>query len=393
MTAALGDRSLLPDLEVPLYLDHAAVGPTPAPALAAGIAAMQSIGRLGTGALPGLMETTEAARQAVGALMGARGADVALLGNTSAGVIAVAWGLDWAAGDRILLFEGEFPANVSPWLRAAEHFGLEVRWARAGDFAGEPQEALLGLERELIRGLRLVAVSAVQFQTGLAMPLGALGALCRKHGAELFVDGIQALGARPLDVGAMGIDYLAAGGHKWLMATPGIGALWARDWGRLEPRLSSWLSHEEPLRFLGGVPGRLNYDQPLALGPARVEGGLWNAAGQAVLAASCGLLAEVGLESIAQHVDVYLDLLEAGLLARGFGSARTTTAEGRSSLLSVVVPKDVAVIPLADALRARGLALSTPDGWLRFAPHWPNGLREVPMVLEAVDAALEEVRG
>ncbi len=392
MTPRLGDRSLLPDLEVPLYLDHAAIGPTPAPVLAAGRAALERIARRGTAAIPELLPVTEAARDAAGALMGARGQDLALLGNTSQGVIAVAWCLDWRAGDRVLLFEGEFPANVTPWQRAAEHFGLELRWVPCSSFAVDPGRGLAAVEAELVRGLRLVAVSAVQFQTGLRMPLGELGALCRRHGAQLFVDGIQALGALPLDVHALGIDYLASGGHKWLMATMGTGVLWARDWGQLRPRLSSWLSHRDPLRFLGGVAGRLSYDQPLETGPAMLEAGVWNAVGHAMLGSACGLLRALGPEAIERHIGAWIGALEQGLTARGFTSARAAFPEGRSSILALAPPDDIDVPSLAGALRERGLALSTPDGWLRIAPHWPNALDEVPLVLAAVDEALAALR-
>ena len=63
------------------------------------------------------------------------------------------------------------------------------------------------------RGVRLRAVSAVQFQTGYAMPIRDLGALCRRHGCELFVDGIQAVGVMPFDCTDLGVDYLAVGCH------------------------------------------------------------------------------------------------------------------------------------------------------------------------------------
>lgn len=386
MKARLGDRSLFPTLQAPLYLDHAAVGPPPAPAVEAAKAVIDAFAAQGTAAIGDLIPIQEAARAGCAALIGAEAADVALLGNTSAGVSAVAWGLDWRPGDRILLFGGEFPANVTPWQRAAEQFELELAWVPCSAFLPSPGPGLDAVEAELKRGLRLVAVSAVQFQTGLRMPLGALAALCHDHGAELFVDGIQAVGSMVLDAPALGIDYLAAGGHKWMHSTFGTGMLWARDWARLQPRLSSWLSHRDPLRFLMEGAGRLNYDQPIDPGPATVEGGVWNGTGQAALAASTAILNTLGLPAIEAHLRTYLDRLEEGLQARGFVSLRSPERSGQSVLLCVAPP--VPLLPLAEALRARGLAISTPDGHLRFAPHWPNGHDEVPRILAAVDAAL-----
>src|SRR5699024_5338312 len=146
--------------------------------------------------------------------------------NTSAGVLAIAQGLDWHRGDRIVLFDGEFPTNVTPWQQAARRHDLELVWLRAEDFRADRAAALERFERELERGVRLVALSAVQFTTGQRMPLEAMGALCRAHGTEFFVDAIQAVGIVPLDVEAMHVDYLASGSHKWLMAPEGIGFLY-----------------------------------------------------------------------------------------------------------------------------------------------------------------------
>src|SRR6185369_9998242 len=110
---------------------------------------------------------------------------------------------------------------------------------------------------ELLRGARLVAISAVEFQSGLRTPFAELAALCHAHGAELSVDAVQACGAVPIDVGAMGIDYLACGSHKWMMGLPGAGFLYAAP-GRVEalrPHVAGWLSHEDGLDFLFRGPG------------------------------------------------------------------------------------------------------------------------------------------
>ena len=94
---------------------------------------------------------------------------------------------------------------------------------------------------------------------------------------------------------------------------------------------------------------------------------------------------------ISAHVQGYHDALEPGLVERGFVSERA--ADGRrSGILSLRPPEDVDVIALAAHLGARRVAVTTPDGRLRFAPHWPNDLAEVPEVLDALDDALAELR-
>jgi selenocysteine lyase/cysteine desulfurase len=313
--------------------------------------------------------------------------------NTTQGVIDVAFGLPWRKGDRVVLFDGEFPANVTPWQQAAEEFGLELCWSPLDGFHRSVDEGLAALERDLRRGGRLVAVSAVQYKTGLRMPLAEMAALCHKYGAEIFVDAIQALGATPVDV-SWGIDYLSSGSHKHLMGAEGTGFLYVaeRCAATMKPRLAGWLGHEDPIAFLVSDEPRLRYDNPLKRGAPALETGTSNVIGLAALGASLELLGQLGVPAIHQHVDAYLEALEAGLLARGFQSHRATAPALRSTLLGVTVPADVRLSKLAAALRDRGVIVNTPDGLMRLAPHWPNAHDEIPRVLDAVDQSLAELR-
>jgi hypothetical protein len=77
----------------------------------------------------------------------------------------------------------------------------------------------------------------------------------------------------------------------------------------------------------------------------------------------------------------YLDALELGLRACGLSPIRACYQEGRSGIVSLPVDEPASVAELAAALRQRGVFASTPDGLLRFAPHFPNALDEVPEVL------------
>jgi acetylornithine/succinyldiaminopimelate/putrescine aminotransferase len=114
--------------------------------------------------------------------------------------------------------------------------------------------------------------------------------------------------------------------------------------------------------------------------------------GLAALGASIELLSQLGAPAIHAHVGTYIDLLEAGLSERGFRSHRAKATALRSTLLGVTVPEDVKLSKLGAALRHRGVVCNTPDGLMRFAPHWPNAHDEVPEVLASMDEALAELR-
>jgi selenocysteine lyase/cysteine desulfurase len=226
------------------------------------------------------------------------------------------------------------------------------------------------------------------------MPLAEMADLCHRYGAEIFVDAIQALGATPLDV-SWGIDYLSSGSHKHLMGAEGAGFLYVaeRCASTLKPRLAGWLGHEDPAAFLMGDEPRLSYDNPLKSGAQALEIGTSNVIGLAALGASIELLGQLGVPAIYAHVDGYLDQLEVGLVERGFQSHRAKVPALRSTLLSVTVPDDVRLSKLGAGLRHRGVVCNTPDGLMRFAPHWPNAHDEVPEVLAVFDQVLADLRG
>ena len=387
--AELGSRALFPKLSARVYAAHAAISPHSLAVREAILAVTDDYAEHGVGAVGGWFQAREGLRQRLATLLGAEADEVAFVRNTTEGVVAIAMGLPWRRDDRVVLYTGEFPTNVTPWLSAAEAHGLVPVFLPSSDFT-DTTRALERLEDTLREGARLVAVSAVSFQTGRRVPLKAMSDLCHAHGAVLFVDAIQALGAVPINVHDSGIDFLAAGGHKWLMGPEGTGVLYAaRDQAaQLVPRVAGWLSHEEPLDFLFGGEGLLRYDKPLKRDISFVEAGVPNALGFAALDASVSLLLQLGVETIHQHINQWNDALEVGLIERGFESLRASDADARSGILSVIAPDPGATVGVHDALNAHGISCNVPDGKLRFAPHWPNRVDEVPVVLEAIDALM-----
>lgn len=380
MEARIGSRALFPQLRARSYLNHAAISPLSSIVVNRISRVLSQYAADGLGAFFAGLETRETLRARLGRLIGAAGEEIGFTQNTTAGVSAIANMIPWSRGDRVVLFEGEFPANVTPWQRAAQSYGLEIEWASLAPFARSWEEGLASIE-PLVERARLVAVSFVQFQTGLRMPIDAIGELAHRLGAELFVDAIQGLGAVPLSVEH--VDYLACGGHKWLMGPEGAGFIYvdARRAPTLVPRLAGWLSHEDALVFLG-KPDELRYDRAIREEASIVEQGAQSSLGLAGLDASTELIEQLGVEAIFDHLQAFHDRLEPELVERGFVSKRV--AHARSGSLSVVPPSTRTMSEWSAHLAAEGVAVSTPDGHLRFAPHWPNGCSEVDSIVEAL---------
>ncbi len=393
LTPRCGDRSLFPRLGAKAYLAHAAITPPAAPVLEAVRRTLDEFAELGSAAFPRLAERRERLRDKLATLLGARPHDLALLGGTTSALVSLALSIPWKAGDRIVLFQGEFPANITPWRQAAKLYRLDARFLPLAGALLDTGGLLERLEQQLKQGARLVATSAVQFQTGLRMPLAEMAELCHRHGAELAVDAIQAAGVMPLDVGALGLDYVAGGAHKWLMGIEGAGYLYVRPErvAALKPVTAGWLSHENPLAFLVEGAGLLDYESPLKRTAEVFEAGSSSVASFAALDAALDMLLSLGTHTIFQHVSNYLDALTAGFEQRGLSHTRASTQAGRSAIVSIQPPSGVPMRQLAKSLGERGVTCSTPDGYLRFAPHFPNPLREVDSVLEVLDECLERL--
>lgn len=383
----LGSRELFPHLVPVAYCNHAAISP-PSVAVENAIAlASRHYATEGLGAFFPWQAQREDLRGKLGTLLNAATDDLALTSGTTSGITDIALSIPWKSGDKVLLFEGEFPTNITPWQSAARLFQLELCWLAASDF--DNGLGLEKLETLLQTGVRLVAVSAVQFQSGLRMPLREMGALCRQYGAELFVDAIQALGIVPIDVEAYQIDYLSAGAHKWLMGVEGAGVLYIRNKAcrQLVPVSAGWLSHQHGEDFLRLGTGHLRYDRPFVEGARVFEGSARNVLGFAALEASLTLLLNVGVANIYSHVQTYHDALEPLLVARGLRSLRSANKERRSGILSFrSTPARHDILQLHRHLWSCGISCSTPDGALRFAPHWPNSAAEIPAIIESIDS-------
>lgn len=391
----IGDRSLFPELQGDAFLSHAAVSPLSAPVVEAINDAMRDFARHGVAAVRPWVAQRDRLRGKLATLINASAEEIGFVPSTSQGVIAVARSIDFVEGDRILLFRGEFPTNITPWQQIAEERGCEIVWLDTSDVLLSQDPDLSALRAILEQGIKLVAISAVQFQTGWRMPLEEIGALCREHDARLFVDAIQAVGGVPFDVEACNIDFLASGSHKWLMGPEGAGFVYIRQerFEELTPRHASWLSHEDALLFLFEGPGELRYDRPIRKQANFVEMSAANTLGYAGLEASVDMILELGVEEIFAHVSAYLDVLEDRICEElSLISARSRHEAHRSGILSFEIPPEIANKELGDTLVKRGIVASTPDGLLRFAPHWPNDAeREHDAILSTLKEVLAEL--
>ncbi|MDQ7910428.1 aminotransferase class V-fold PLP-dependent enzyme [Phytohabitans sp. ZYX-F-186] len=240
----------------------------------------------------------ERARQAVGDFAGARAGDaVVFTRNTTDALNLLARALP--PGTTTVVFDGEHHANLLPWPDP-------VRLPAPPD----PDAAADLLDRALagIAGPAVLAVTGASNVTGELWPVRRLADVARGYGARVVVDAAQLAPHRPVDMDALGADYLAFSGHK-LYAPFGAGVLVGR---------ADWLDAAEPYLRGGGASAAVGDragDVTWATGPARHEGGTPNLLGAASLAAVCEAIADADREALHAHERELLERLLAGLAA------------------------------------------------------------------------------
>ena len=208
----------------------------------------------------------------------------------SLNLVAHSWGrANLRAGDAILLTEMEHHANIVPWMLLSEEIGgLELRYI---PIDGEGRLALDDLDA-LVDGVKLVGISAMSNVLGTIPPVARVAEAAHRAGAVVVVDGAQLVPHAPVDVSALGADFLAFSAHK-TMGPTGIGVLWGR---------AALLDTMGP--FLGG--GGMILDVKLdsfraAPPPARFEAGTPPIAEAVGLTAAIEYLNDIGMDRIRAH--------------------------------------------------------------------------------------------
>jgi len=343
-----------------LYLNHAAVSPWPRRAAEAVTRFAQENVRLGARGYPTWLEVEQRLRERLQRLLNAPAAsDIALVKNTSEALSFVAFGLSWAPGDQIVISDEEFPSNRIVWEALAPK-GVEViKVSLAGD---DPEAALLDACGPRTR---LMAISAVQYASGLKMDLVRLGHGCKAKGVLFCVDAIQQLGAAPFDVRACECDFAMADGHKWMMGPEGLGVFYCR--AELRPTLQLQEYGWHMLEHMGDYT-RDTWEP--ATSARRFECGSPNILGTMALEASLGLLEEVGMEQVAQTIEGHIVALTSGIERIPGARIHSPLApQRRSGILSFSVDgKDS--LALHKELMAEGVVCIPRGKGVRFSPHF-----------------------
>ncbi len=289
-----------------VYLDNACMTAKPQPVLDAMTAYYTDFpGCHGRAAHEFARRTTdayEAARASVARFIGARSPrQVVFTKNTTESINIVAQGTSWREGDVVLTSDMEHNSNLLPWYRAAKASSGTVRHYRLAEDSSFDADAF---DAALTDEVRLVAVFHTSNVTGVSMPLQHIVQRAHSVGARVLLDASQGLATDPVDVAALGVDYLVLSMHK-LLGPTGVGVLYG-TWEALEALT--------PLLYGGEMISDVRYaDFQMAPIPDRFEAGLQNYAGIIGAGRAADYLREIPAAEAGAHLAQLNEVASDGL--------------------------------------------------------------------------------
>ena len=368
-------RSLFPHTENQIYLNHAAIAPMNLRAQSAILEFSEKRLDKHIEFWPEALEKKAHFTELISRMINAPKENIALTPNTSAGLNILANGLVWKKGDRILLNDFEFPSNVIPFLNL-QRFGVEIDYVKHRDGT----ISLNDMVKNIHPRTRLLSISFVEFLNGFRNDLKSIGNICRDHNIIFSVDAIQGLGALQLDVQACGIDFLASGGHKWLMWPAGLGFAYIspRIFDTIHPAQAGWLSLETPFDFF-------NYSQPFSATAQRFEPGVFSTISIMAAMATLEMMFEIGLNHIEKKILTNTQFLLSKVRDMGLQLFTDPTPEHLSGIITFYHSRSE---ELFEYLKENKVTVSLREGKIRVSPHFyhePSDLEEFFKLVEQFD--------
>ena len=314
-------------------------------------------------------ERTEAARTAFAKLINAAPEEIAVTTSLSAGVASLASGLRFAGPrHKVVLTDWEFPTIGQIWHAQESRGARVVHVHEAEDGTLPPKHFRQAVDEET----KFVSITHVCFRNGAKLDVKPIVAIAHERGVPVLLDSYQAVGSMPIDVKALGVDFLAAGVLKYLLGSAGLAFLYCRRelWEQAWPTATGWFADKD-------VFGMDIHDYSPAPDARRFQSGTPPMPSIYAGIAGIEVMQEIGIAETQRHVRKLNELLIEGVDELGG---------------TVVTPRDpnapCARLHLVDRRRTarrgterEGIVTSSRDGNLRVSLHAYNTPEDVKAVL------------
>jgi selenocysteine lyase/cysteine desulfurase len=365
-----------------IYLNNAAVAPLPAFSIDAYMNYARLCSQKGEKHWEQTAATVEETRNMLAEYLGCNSDEIAFTRNVSEGLSILAGGLDWHSGDKVLISDIEFPANVYPWLNLLDR-GITTGYIR--NFSG--RTGLKQIEEAISDETRVVSLSSVQFFSGYRAELEEIGAFLKARNVLFCVDAVQHIGAFPLDVRKSRIDFLAGAAHKWLMCGEGLGFVYCRKElaESLRQPVVGWQSVEDWTSFL-------SYKLELKPSALRFETGGVAVAGIYALNSSLKFIRQIGIENISAHILKLSKMIRKMARERNFSliTGPEEPEEANCSGITTFKIESIDADDLAQKLVQAKVFVSVRAGHIRLSPSYYNTEDEIVKFFEILDSILTD---
>ena len=321
-------RDAFPALETGVYLNVGTYGIMPAPALTAFLADVEEFERYGIFSTGGVGRKVQETREALAQMLNCESTQIAFTGNATDGINLVLAGMTWQQGDEVIVTDEEHEAINHPLLYLQRSKGVRMRRIQVSP---DPNVMLQRCEKVVSGRTRLLAFSQVPCESGTRLPVTSMCAWAAERGILSLVDGAQSLGVFPIDVKALGCDFLTSNGHKWMSGPKGTGVFYASQNRMLE--LSPAHVGAGSLEGADVNTGRAD----LWASGRRFEFGTRASALYAGLGYSIAWLESLGWDNITRYIAGLSDYFKVRILERSYLHLLTAVPFEQSSGLTTFV--------------------------------------------------------
>lgn len=295
---------------------------------------------------------------------------IAFVDNTTNGLIMLANSINWKKGDRILLNDFEFPANIYPFLNL-QRLGVEIDFVKSENGIVTSDQIISAIKPTT----KLISVSFVQFLSGYKIDLEKIGNYCRTNNIIFCVDGIQGIGALQIDVVKSKIDFLSCGTQKWLLGMQGLAFIFIDEelQKKIIPANVGWLSVNDAWNLL-------DYKLDLKSNADVFQTGTLNSFGIYALNESLKLFKNYGFANIETEVINNSEYFISKLKEKNIKCLLTDCDE--SELSGIVTIRIENAEKVFNNLEQKKIICSLREGLMRFSPHFYNTSQEIDLVVD-----------
>ena len=311
--------------------------------------------------------------------------NVSFVINTAHGLNYPLHGIEWEKGDNLVTSELEFPTNYYPWKYIAKRKNVEFRSAKINEKSQISEDEIISLIDE---NTKLVSLSLVQFNNGQRVDAKKIAKVAHEHGALVSLDAIQACGAIEVFPQEMDVDFVSAGGPKFLMAPLGIGLCYISD------RVIE--SMEPPLQGTGNYDFSdhdwMSREKLYHKGAKRFQNGTVPFYCVAGLKASLDLINSIGIKIVAKHNHSLIQQLIEGVETMGLSVITPYEPERRGALANVRIMGEKDLNKIVQLMEEKfKVTISNRYDGLRFSVQLFNTEEDIEKGLEALDLVLKEI--